>query len=67
LGTINEQALEQMNDVLAQVATNMDTAKNVGNTILYEGVLTIMGRESEDGLCVLAVNILRRFILNRDS
>jgi len=67
LGTNNEQASEEMNDVLAQVATNTETSKNAGNAILYECVQTIMGVESEDGLRVLAVNILGRFLLNRDN
>jgi AP-1 complex subunit gamma-1 len=67
LGTNNEQASEEMNDVLAQVATNTETAKNAGNAILYECVQTIMGVQSEDGLRVLAVNILGRFLLNRDN
>lgn len=67
LGVNNEKASEEMNDVLAQVATNTETAKNAGNAILYECVQTIMGVESEDGLRVLAVNILGRFLLNRDN
>jgi AP-1 complex subunit gamma-1 len=67
LGANDVKASEEMNDVLAQVATNTETAKNAGNAILYECVQTIMGVESEDGLRVLAVNILGRFLLNRDN
>ena len=47
LGKDDPRATEEMNDILAQVATNTDTAKNVGNAILYETVLTIMEIKSE--------------------
>lgn len=52
LGTSDSDASEAMNDILAQVATNTETSKNVGNTILYETVLSIMGIKSEGGLRV---------------
>lgn len=67
LGRYDAKASEEMNDILAQVATNTETSKNVGNAILYETVLTIMEIRSESGLRVLAVNILGRFLLNPDK
>ncbi|XP_015745648.1 AP-1 complex subunit gamma-like 2 [Python bivittatus] len=66
LGRDNGEASDAMNDSLAQVATNTETARNVGNAILYETVLTIMGIQSTSGLRVLAINILGRFLLNKD-
>lgn len=67
LGHNDPEASEAMNDILAQVATNTETSKNVGNAILYETVLSIMHIKSESGLRVLAVNILGRFLLNSDK
>ena len=67
LGKGNDEASDHMNDVLAQVATNTETAKNAGNAILYQCVITIMEVVSDSGLKVLAVNILGRFLLNRDN
>lgn len=67
LGRGDAQISEQINDILAQVATNTDSSKNVGNSILYESVLTILDIEADSGLRVLGVNILGKFLTNKDN
>jgi hypothetical protein len=60
LGHNDPDASEAMNDILAQVATNTETSKNVGNTILYETVLSIMAIK-----CVffIANNLIRHYFI----
>lgn len=53
--------------IFFQVATKTESNKNAGNAILYECVETIMGIEATSGLRVLAINILGRFLSNRDN
>lgn len=67
LGEGNAEASDAMNVVLAGVATNTDNVRNVGNSILYECVNTIMGIDSEAGLRVLAINTLAKFLAHRDN
>jgi AP-1 complex subunit gamma-1 len=67
LGQGDADSSEAMNDILAQVATKTESNKNAGNAILYECVETIMGIEATSGLRVLAINILGRFLSNRDN
>ena len=67
LGRGDAHTSEQINDILAQVATNTDSSKNVGNSILYESVLTILDIEADSGLRVLGVNILGKFLTNKDN
>ncbi|KAG0339561.1 clathrin associated protein complex large subunit [Podila humilis] len=67
LGKDDVESSEAMNDILAQVATNTESTKNVGNSILYETVLTIMETPSDNALRVLAINILGKFLSNRDN
>ncbi|CAI5473929.1 unnamed protein product [Closterium sp. Yama58-4] len=67
LGKGDPDASDIMSDILAQVATNTEANKNTGNAILYECVHTIFGVEAIGGLRVLAINILGRFLANRDN
>lgn len=67
LGRGDSSTSEQINDILAQVATNTDSSKNVGNAILYEAVLTILEIEADSSLRVLGVNILGKFLENKDN
>ncbi|KAG0565630.1 hypothetical protein KC19_7G002600 [Ceratodon purpureus] len=67
LGKGDADSSDVMSDILAQVATNTEGNKNAGNAILYECVQTIMAIEAIGGLRVLAINILGRFLSNRDN
>ncbi|XP_024023894.1 AP-1 complex subunit gamma-2 [Morus notabilis] len=67
LGQGDADSSDCMNDILAQVATKTESNKNAGNAILYECVETIMSIEDNGGLRVLAINILGRFLSNRDN
>jgi AP-1 complex subunit gamma-1 len=61
-GTGSPAASEAMNDVLAQVATNTDASRNVGSAVHYECVKTIHAIVSDDGLRVLGINTIGRFL-----
>ena len=67
LGTRDAKASDAMNDILAQVTTNTESLRNVGNAILYEAVHTILTIEASENLRNLAINILGRFLANRDN
>lgn len=66
-GENHVEASDDMTDVLSQVATNTDSAKNTGNAILYECVRTIFGIEATSGLRTQGVNILGRFLLSQNN
>lgn len=67
LGHEDKTVSDQMNDILTQVATNTESSKNVGNSILYETVLTILDMEADQPLRVMAINILGKFLGNKDN
>ncbi|GAX74370.1 hypothetical protein CEUSTIGMA_g1819.t1, partial [Chlamydomonas eustigma] len=67
LGRGSPEASDKMSDILAQVAANVDGSRNSGNAVLYECVQTIMGVESISGLRILAVNLLGKFLANKDN
>eukprot|EP00020_Sapocribrum_chincoteaguense_P005511 CAMPEP_0170738184 /NCGR_PEP_ID=MMETSP0437-20130122/4516_1 /TAXON_ID=0 /ORGANISM="Sexangularia sp." /LENGTH=874 /DNA_ID=CAMNT_0011076603 /DNA_START=44 /DNA_END=2668 /DNA_ORIENTATION=- len=66
-GAVSAAAAEVMNDILAQVATNTESTRNVGNAILYEAVQTILAIRCDANLKVLAVNVLGKFLRQRDN
>lgn len=67
LGQGHSESSDEMSDVLAQIATNTETSKNTGNSVLAECVRTIMMIEASQGLRVLAINILGRFLANKEN
>lgn len=67
LGRDSEAVSDAINDTLAHVATNTESNKNVGNAILYECVLTILEIRADSGLRVMGINILGKFLGNRDN
>lgn len=67
IGHNNEESAEEMGDILAHIATNTETTKNAGNSVLSECARTIMRIEASKGLRVLGINILGRFLMNREN
>ncbi|CDJ68618.1 gamma-adaptin, putative [Eimeria necatrix] len=60
-------ATAAVTDLLAHVATNTDGSKNAGNCVLYECVRAIVSLDTDQGLRVLALNILGRFLSSREQ
>ncbi|GEQ69112.1 hypothetical protein JCM33374_g2783 [Metschnikowia sp. JCM 33374] len=61
------QYLEDVNDILTQVASNLDGGKNAAHAILYECVKTIFAIKSDQSLRVLGVNLLGKFLSIKDN
>ena len=56
-----------MSDVLANIATNTDSSKNPGNSVLAEAARTIMNIEASQGLRVLGIQILAKFLVSKEN
>ncbi|KAJ2257466.1 clathrin associated protein complex large subunit [Coemansia sp. RSA 455] len=63
----SQHAADELNDVLTLVATQTDSTKNVGTAILYECAVTALAIPSEQALRVMAINMLGKFLGNRDN
>ncbi|KAJ2683030.1 clathrin associated protein complex large subunit [Coemansia spiralis] len=63
----SQQAADELNDVLTLVAAQTDSTKNVGTAILYECAVTALAIPSEPALRVMAINMLGKFLGNRDN
>ncbi|EGW34378.1 uncharacterized protein SPAPADRAFT_135394 [Spathaspora passalidarum NRRL Y-27907] len=61
------QYLEEINDILTQVASNIDSGKNAAHAILYECVKTIFSIQSDQSLKILGVNLLGKFLSTKDN
>lgn len=59
--------LEALNDLLAQLATTVDTTKSVGNAVIYEVVLTILSLPVDQTLKNLSISILGKFLHGNSS
>lgn len=57
---------EEVSTVLASISSNTSGAKNAGNAVLYECVQTIMEIESSSHLKTLGINILGKFLVQKD-
>jgi AP-1 complex subunit gamma-1 len=66
-GPIEVNESDDITEILTQVATRTDSIKNTGNALLYECALTAMSMQADNGLRVLAINILGRFLTSREK
>ncbi|XP_020867764.1 uncharacterized protein LOC9326663 isoform X2 [Arabidopsis lyrata subsp. lyrata] len=64
---IKDIIVKQKGSLLLEMQQRAIKNKNAGNAVLYECVETIMAIEDTNSLRVLAINILGRFLSNRDN
>ena len=63
----DSQYLELLNDLLTQVCANFENTKGAGCAVLYETVKTIFAIGSDSSLKVLGINILSKFLIQKDN
>ncbi|KAJ1725342.1 clathrin associated protein complex large subunit [Coemansia erecta] len=63
----SQEAADEANDVLTQVATQVGGSKNVATAILYECAVTVLGIPSAQALRILAINQLGTFLAHADN
>ncbi|PIA13896.1 ARM repeat-containing protein [Coemansia reversa NRRL 1564] len=61
------EAADAANDVLTQVATQVDGSRNVGTAVLYECAVTALAIPSAASLRLLAINLLGRLLADADG
>lgn len=67
LGEGDADASDAMIDVLSEISTNTEGTKGSANAILYECVRTIFQIEASQGLRTMGINILGRFLVNKEN
>lgn len=65
--SFNNTYLENLNDILTQICSNIEIGKNVGHSILYECIKTIFYINSDQSLKILGINLLGKFLSTKDN
>lgn len=63
----NSNHLESINDLLTQICSKFENIKGAGSAILYETVKTIFTINSDSSLKVLGINILSKFLIQKEN
>jgi AP-1 complex subunit gamma-1 len=67
LGRGDVEASDLMVDVLTQLAAGLDGSRNVGQAVLYEGLLTIFSIRADASLRTMAVGLLARLLTQQGT
>lgn len=67
LGRGDVEASDLMVDVLTQLAAGLDGSRNVGQAVLYEGLLTIFSIKADSSLRTMAVGLLARLLTQQGT